>query len=85
MSDTLHAYLNDNRRFLREWKSSITVGEARGKFMIMSNFWGFDDHGLNYKNFNVQDQINITTWSSGVYFVTVSNKERKFVGKIVKE
>ena len=61
MSDTLDAYLNGNRRFLREWKSSITVGEARGKFIIMSNFWAFDDHGLNYNNFYVQDDSYLTT------------------------
>ena len=61
MRDTLDAYLNGNKRFLKTSNSGITIGEARGKFIIISSYVEFNDHGLKYNNFNIQDNYNLKT------------------------
>ena len=63
MRDTLDACLNGKERFLRTSNRNITVGEARGKFIIISDNHQFDDHGLNGNRFNIEDDSYFALYS----------------------
>jgi 1-phosphatidylinositol phosphodiesterase len=62
LKDTLEYYLSSyGHHYLQTTNKDITLGEARGKFIILSNNANFNDYGLNYTTFNIQDNYNLKT------------------------
>ena len=67
MRDTLAAYLKNYNRYLKTSDSSITLGSARRKFIILSDYSEFNEFGINYGNIIIildkQDNYNLgTNW-----------------------
>lgn len=62
LKDTLEYYLSSyGDRYLQTSNKNITLGEARGKFIILSNNTNFNNYGLNYKTFDIQDNYHLKT------------------------
>jgi 1-phosphatidylinositol phosphodiesterase len=63
MLETLDAYLNGRSRFLQTNNRDITLDQARGRFIIMSDNGAFDPRGISYGSSNIQDAYSLgTNW-----------------------
>ena len=47
--------------YLKSPRNTVTLGEARGKFIVLSNISSLNPYGLNYANFDIQDDYSLTT------------------------
>lgn len=47
--------------YLKTPKSSVTLGEARGKFIVLSNVSSLNPYGLSYASFDIQDFSTLNT------------------------
>ncbi|MGC7838054.1 phosphatidylinositol-specific phospholipase C [Pseudomonas wayambapalatensis] len=47
--------------YLREPRKSLTLGEARGKFVVLSNISNLNPYGLSYSSFDIQDDSTLTS------------------------
>lgn len=61
MRETLENYLKNYSTFLKTTDASITLNQARGKFIILSENSEFDKHGISYGNCDIQDDYHLTT------------------------
>lgn len=62
LKDTLDYYLSSHSdKYLKTTNKGLKLGEARGKFIILSNVSDFNTYGLNYSTFNIQDKYNLRT------------------------
>lgn len=63
MEETLKFYLAQYpSRFLKTNDLGITLGEARGKFILLANMTEFNKYGLRYgDDFDIQDDYNLST------------------------
>lgn len=60
--ETLDDYLaKAGSTYLRTVDPNIPLGDARGKFVILSNVSEFNSHGLSYASFNIQDEFSLST------------------------
>ncbi|MFJ4346084.1 phosphatidylinositol-specific phospholipase C [Pseudomonas sp. NPDC089401] len=58
--------------YLRAPRSNVTLGEARGKFVVLSNVASLNPYGLSYGNFDIQDDYYLfTNWSLHEKFMKV--------------
>lgn len=58
---TLAMYLKNRKRFLRSKDHAITLEQARGKYIILSDNDGFDEFGIIFESSNIQDDYNLRT------------------------
>jgi 1-phosphatidylinositol phosphodiesterase len=58
---TLDKYLSRYNTYLRTTSRDITLDQARGKFIILSNDSEFDDRGIVYGQSEIQDAFNLKT------------------------
>ena len=58
---TLNTYLERHAKHYLNADSNITLGKARGKFIILSNNDEFNYSGLIYSIFNIQDEYTLKT------------------------
>ncbi|MBV4505124.1 phosphatidylinositol-specific phospholipase C [Pseudomonas sp. BW13M1] len=47
--------------YLQAPRSNVTLGEARGKFVVLSNIGNLNPYGLSYSNFDIQDDWKLET------------------------
>ncbi|MBH3426971.1 phosphatidylinositol-specific phospholipase C [Pseudomonas alkylphenolica] len=47
--------------YLKAPRKNITLGEARGKFVVLSNIANLNPYGLSYGNFDIQDDSTLQT------------------------
>lgn len=47
--------------YLREPRKNLTLGEARGKFVVLSNIANLNPYGLSYSSFDIQDDFTLST------------------------
>lgn len=60
LKETLDYYLSlHSDKYLKTTNKGIKLGEARGKFIILSNAGSFNSYGLNYASFNIQDNYRM--------------------------
>lgn len=59
LKKTLKTYLDQHAKHYLNADSNITLGEARGKFIILSDNYEFDDYGLKYSYFDIQDEYKL--------------------------
>lgn len=58
--ETLDSYLIKSNRYLKVLSSNITMGQARGRFIIMSD-GRFNSRGIQYGSARIQDSYHLTT------------------------
>lgn len=75
MYDTLQAYLHTYKAgHLWETSSGGTLGNARGKFLIISDNMEFHSFGVQYNRFHKQDMYSINTiWDQYDKWVAIRN------------
>jgi 1-phosphatidylinositol phosphodiesterase len=61
MSHTLDVYLSNYDTYLKTTNRGITLEEARGKFIIMSDNSEFNSHGIVYGQSDIQDNYHLKT------------------------
>jgi 1-phosphatidylinositol phosphodiesterase len=61
MLETLDAYLKGRNRFLQTNNRDVTLDQARGKFIIMSDNGWFDSRGIHYDSSNIQDAYSLNS------------------------
>lgn len=62
MHETLEEYLNTYKSaHLQQTYTRIRLGEARGKFLIISDNYEFHDYGIAYNHFRKQDMYTVMT------------------------
>lgn len=62
MRETLGEYLDTYKSaYLKKTYTSLSLGEARGKFLIISDNYEFHYHGIAYNHFHKQDVYSLTT------------------------
>lgn len=60
MEQTLEVYLNACRAwYLKTTSTSVTLGEARGKFIILNDCDDFNQVGINYDSLSIQDEYSL--------------------------
>ena len=57
---TLDSYLRNSNRYLKVLTSKVTMGEARGSFVIMSD-GPFNSRGIQYSRSRIQDAYHLAT------------------------
>ncbi|BBH43780.1 phosphatidylinositol-specific phospholipase C [Pseudomonas sp. KU43P] len=56
-------------------RSNVTLGEARGKFVVLSNVSNLNPYGLSYGNFDVQDAYALATnWDLHEKYIKVMHQ-----------
>jgi 1-phosphatidylinositol phosphodiesterase len=72
--NTLDFYLRGRTRFLQTNNREITLDQARGKFIIMSDNADFDSRGLDYGSSDIQDEYNLShNWDLYKKWLKVKN------------
>lgn len=61
LRETLKAYLTQypNLKHYLKASNQVTLGEARGKFIVLSNNYDFHQYGLIYSDFIIQDEYDL--------------------------
>lgn len=62
MKQRFNTYYNEYKdMFYQGGSKNPTVGEMRGKCVILSDVWSLNDYGINYRSLNVQDSYQLNT------------------------
>lgn len=62
MRQRFNVYYNRYRDlFYKGGSDNPTLGEMRGKCVILSDVWSLNDLGINYRDLNVQDSYNLVS------------------------
>lgn len=60
---------------LKAPRSNVTLGEARGKFVVLSNVSNLNPYGLSYGDFDIQDESTLTTnWGLHEKYIKVMHQ-----------
>ena len=65
LAQVFRKYVQRHKAFyLQAPRRGTTLGEARGRFVLLSNIGNLNPYGLSYSNFDIQDDYALTTnWS----------------------
>ncbi|RWU26663.1 phospholipase [Pseudomonas alkylphenolica] len=62
LADVFDHYMKQfSSTYLKAPRNTVTLGEARGKFVVLSNISNLNPYGLNYSNFDIQDDFTLKT------------------------
>lgn len=61
LGQTLKYYLDTYGSYLLTQSTGVTLREARGKYIVISDNSQFDPYGISYSNFAKQDEYNLKT------------------------